>query len=114
MFTICSTCRFAAVFHAGEGIYECRRRSPSPELHPFPLTHAQNWCGEWESRSDSIKVMTLSATEIEVLFRTWWGTSYPTPPGPHSLMTHVGWGLFLQQHLAENGGARTNPPEVER
>lgn len=56
----------------------------------------------------------MTETEMEVLFRTWWGTSYPTPPGNHAVMSHIGWGLFLQQHLAENGGAQTNPPEVER
>lgn len=56
----------------------------------------------------------MTESEMEVLFRTWWGTSYPTPPGNHAVMSHMGWGLFLQQHLAANGSARTNPPEVER
>lgn len=58
--------------------------------------------------------MSLTETEMEVLFRTWWGTSYPTPPGNHAVMSHIGWGQFLQKHLAENGGAQANPPEVER
>lgn len=37
--------------------------------------------------------------ELEVLFRTWWGTSYPTPPGNHALMTHIGWARFVLQQL---------------
>lgn len=40
-------------------------------------------------------------TELEVLFRTWWSTSYPTPPGTHALMTHLGWARFLLQQLQE-------------
>jgi hypothetical protein len=46
-----------------------------------------------ETRSSQGAVMTDN--EIEVLFRTWWSTSYPTPPGPHALMTHIGWARFL-------------------
>lgn len=114
MFTTCKTCRYAQPLDAERDIFECRRRSPAPGSSPFPLTYARNWCGEWESSSDCLTPMTLSATEMEVIFRTWWGTSYPTPPGNHAVMSHIGWGMFLQQHLAENGGARTNPPEVAR
>lgn len=40
--------------------------------------------------------------QLEVLFRTWWGTSYPTPPGNHALMTHLGWARFLLEQLAAN------------
>ena len=39
-------------------------------------------------------------SELEVLFRTWWSTSYPTPPGNHALMTHLGWARFLMNHQA--------------
>lgn len=58
--------------------------------------------------------MSLTESEMEVLFRTWWGTSYPTPPGTYAVMSHVSWALFLQQHLSENGGAQTTPREVQR
>lgn len=44
----------------------------------------------------------MNENEIEVLFRTWWQQSYPTPPGPHALMTHIGWAKFLIQHLKIN------------
>jgi len=43
----------------------------------------------------------VTDNEMEVLLRTWWSTSYPTPPGPHALMTHIGWGRFLLEQLAE-------------
>lgn len=39
--------------------------------------------------------------ELEVLFRTWWQQSYPTPPGSHALMTHLGWARFLLQQLQQ-------------
>ena len=39
-------------------------------------------------------------SQLEVLFRTWWQQSYPTPPGPHALMTHIAWGRFLLEHVA--------------
>jgi hypothetical protein len=38
-------------------------------------------------------------SELEVLFRAWWSTSYPTPPGNHALMTHIGWARFLLEQL---------------
>jgi hypothetical protein len=44
----------------------------------------------------------MNANEMEVLFRTWWQQSYPTPPGTHALMTHLGWGEFLLNHLQVN------------
>jgi hypothetical protein len=37
-------------------------------------------------------------TELESLFRQWWSESYPTPPGTHALMTHLGWARYLLQH----------------
>ena len=41
----------------------------------------------------------MSDTELEELFRTWWQQSYPTPPGNHALMTHMGWGRFLLEQV---------------
>lgn len=48
--------------------------------------------------------MNINPTDaqLEVLFRTWWGTSYPTPPGNHALMTHLGWARFLIEQLQAN------------
>lgn len=43
----------------------------------------------------------MTDNQLEVLFRTWWSTSYPTPPGSHALMTHLGWARFLLEQLAE-------------
>ena len=43
----------------------------------------------------------MTDNELEVLFRTWWGTSYPTPPCNHSLMTHIGWARFLLQQQGQ-------------
>lgn len=37
----------------------------------------------------------LSHSQIEVLFRTWWGQSYPVPPGVHAINTHVGFAAWL-------------------
>lgn len=42
----------------------------------------------------------MTNTELEVLFRTWWGSSYPTPPGAHACMTHCAFAQWLLQHLA--------------
>lgn len=44
-----------------------------------------------------VRMIDLTDKEVEVLFRSWWQQSYPTPPGSHSLMTHVSWGQFLLQ-----------------
>ena len=51
----------------------------------------------------------MNENEIEVLFRTWWQQSYPTPPGPHALMTHIGWAKFLMQHLDVNQQSKEQP-----
>ena len=52
----------------------------------------------------------MTDNELEVLFRTWWAQSYPTPPGPHAIATHLGWGRWLLQQQAEQQQQR----EVER
>jgi hypothetical protein len=45
--------------------------------------------------------MNPTDSELEVLFRTWWSTSYPTPLGSHALMTHIGWARFLLEQLSQ-------------
>lgn len=45
--------------------------------------------------------LTVTDNELEVLFRTWWQQSYPTPPGPHALMTHLGWARFLLEQASD-------------
>lgn len=42
----------------------------------------------------------ITDTEMAALFREWWAESYPTPPGTHAQMTHLGWGRRLLE-LAE-------------
>jgi len=37
----------------------------------------------------------MTDNELELLLRTWWQQSYPTPPGPHALITHICWGRYL-------------------
>lgn len=39
--------------------------------------------------------------QLEVMLRTWWQQSYPTPPGNHALMTHLGWARFLLEQLGQ-------------
>lgn len=39
----------------------------------------------------------MTDVELEKLFRSWWSESYPTPPGNHALITHLGWARFLLQ-----------------
>ncbi len=56
--------------------------------------------------------MCLTDSQLEVLFRTWWSTSYPTPPGSHALMTHVAFGRFLLEQTA--GAASRQTPEQSR
>lgn len=43
----------------------------------------------------------MTDNELEVLFRTWWQQSYPTPPGTHALMTHISWGRFLLEQASD-------------
>lgn len=45
---------------------------------------------------------TMTDNELEVLFRTWWSTSYPTPPGTHALLTHIGWARFLLEQIGDH------------
>lgn len=52
----------------------------------------------------------MTDSELEVLFRTWWSLSYPTPPGPHAINTHLGFGRWLLQQQEEGKQRR----EVER
>ena len=51
----------------------------------------------------------MTDNEMEVLFRTWWQQSYPTPPGPHALITHISWGRFLLEQAGKQ-----QQREVER
>jgi len=41
----------------------------------------------------------MTDTELEKLFREWWKESYPTPPGTHALITHLGWGRYLLDYV---------------
>jgi hypothetical protein len=43
--------------------------------------------------------MNPTDAELEILLRSWWSLSYSTPPGPHALMTHLGWGRFLLEQV---------------
>jgi hypothetical protein len=52
----------------------------------------------------------MNDNELEVLFRAWWQQSYPTPPGNHALMTHLGWGRYLLEQVQGQQQER----EVER
>jgi len=45
--------------------------------------------------------MQLTNAELEALFRDWWAQSYPTPPGAHALLTHLGWGRYLLEHRTD-------------
>lgn len=48
-----------------------------------------------------IFLLMMTDSELEVLFRTWWQQSYPTPPGAHALLTHIGWARFLLEQLQQ-------------
>ena len=40
----------------------------------------------------------MTDIELEALFRQWWAEAgYTAPPGPHALMTHLGWARWLLQ-----------------
>lgn len=52
----------------------------------------------------------ITDAELEELFRAWWAESYPTPPGPHALMTHIGWA----RHLLDQAGVQQQQPEHPR
>ena len=55
-------------------------------------------------------ISSMTDSQLEVLFRTWWQQSYPTPPGTHALMTHISWARFLLEQVGHQGQQR----EVER
>lgn len=56
----------------------------------------------------------MTETELADLFTKWWTESYPTPPGPHARMTHIGWATFLMRYLASMERSPMATPEVER
>lgn len=37
----------------------------------------------------------ITDTQMAEMFRQWWMDSYPTPPGTHAQITHLGWGRHL-------------------
>lgn len=45
----------------------------------------------------------MTDNQLEVLFRSWWSQAGYTnaPPGTHALMTHLGWGRYLLEHLEQ-------------
>ena len=50
----------------------------------------------------------MNDAELEAMFRIWWLESYPTPPGPHALMTHLAWARFLlEKQASAPAGATT-------
>lgn len=50
----------------------------------------------------------MSDSELETLFRSWWSASYSAaPPGPHALITHIGWGRWLLEQRREPAGGVT-------
>jgi hypothetical protein len=49
----------------------------------------------------------MTDSQIEILFRTWWSQSYPTPPGPHALMTHIAFGRFLLEQQGQQQREQT-------
>lgn len=42
----------------------------------------------------------ITDTEMAQLFHKWWTDSYPTPPGTHAQMTHLGWGRYLLEEIS--------------
>lgn len=47
--------------------------------------------------------MNPTDAELEIMFRTFWSASYPgAPPGPHALMTHIGWARFLLEQVQQS------------
>ena len=46
----------------------------------------------------------MNDTELESYFIAWWRESYPSPPGTHALMTHLGWGRHLLNVLTAQTG----------
>lgn len=54
-----------------------------------------------------LRMSKLTDAQLEVLFRTWWQQSYPTPPGTHALLTHVGWGQFLLEQVERGANLDT-------
>lgn len=49
----------------------------------------------------------MSDADLEATFRAWWRSSYPSQPGTHALMTHLGWGRHLLDRQANPPGATT-------
>jgi hypothetical protein len=41
----------------------------------------------------------MTDLELEAAFFEWW--PYPAPPGPHALMTHIGWARHLLEQVQD-------------
>lgn len=54
----------------------------------------------------------MSDADLEVMFTAWWLESYPTRPGPHALMTHLGWGRFLLEQMRSHPAGATTLAEA--
>lgn len=76
---------------------------------------AQHWhCDDLRTLADQMDgamspsehLVGLTDAQLEALFRTWWQQSYPTPPGNHALMTHIGWARFLLEQVGYQGQHR--------
>lgn len=55
------------------------------------------------SHSQVTRSARMTDTEMAELFQEWWTSSYPTPPGSHAKMTHLGWGRYLLDQISRCG-----------
>lgn len=65
----------------------------------FPRCHRLALIATISCQSVMSNPLRITDIEIESLFRKWWAESYPTAPGTHALMTHLGWGRHLLEAI---------------
>lgn len=65
-----------------------------PLCHWTPLPHTRRELRNLADELDAV-VEPFTDDQLTELFRQWWAQSYPTPPGTHALLTHIGWARFL-------------------
>ncbi len=66
----CGTCRFWATGVYASRVNECRCHAPTlvtVERHAeWPLTRAEEWCGEWQGRAEREEVAAVSDERAEL------------------------------------------------
>lgn len=72
-------------------------------MHAMACAPRDRW------QNGAVRNSQMTDLEMEQEFRAWWRDSYSaTPPGPHALITHLGWGRHLMNAISERAKKDVN------